>query len=47
MKLHEAYWIDGVPVLGAFNVRSLDDLKIAQDAGFNLAAYAHADMLDE
>lgn len=46
MRLHEAYWIDGVPVLGAFNVRSLEDLQIAHDAGFNLAAYAHADMLD-
>jgi len=46
MRLHEAYWIDGVPVLGAFNVRSLEDLQIARDAGFNLAAYAHPDMLD-
>ncbi len=46
MRLHEAYWIDGIPVLGAFNVRSLEDLQIAHDAGFNLAAYAHVDMLD-
>ncbi|HQI76886.1 MAG TPA: hypothetical protein PK384_10280, partial [Candidatus Latescibacteria bacterium] len=46
MRLHEAYWINGVPVLGAFNVRSLEDLQIAHDAGFNMAAYAHLDMLD-
>jgi hypothetical protein len=46
MRMHEAYWINGVPVLGAFNVRSLEDLQIAHDAGFNMAAYAHPDMLD-
>ncbi|HPU85602.1 MAG TPA: hypothetical protein PLE60_09755 [Candidatus Latescibacteria bacterium] len=46
MRLHEAYWINGVPVLGAFNVRSLEDLQIAHQAGFNMAAYAHLDMLD-
>jgi hypothetical protein len=46
MRLHEAYWIDGVPVLGAFNVRSLEDLQIAHEAGFNMAAHVHPDMLD-
>jgi hypothetical protein len=46
MRLHEAYWIDGVPVLGAFSVGTLEDLQLAHDVGFNLAAYAPLEMLD-
>jgi len=46
MRLHEAYWIDGVPPLGTFMVQSLERLQIARDAGFNLAAYVPLDMLD-
>ena len=46
MRLHEAYWIDGTPPLGCFAVRNLEDLQIVHRAGYNLAAYAPAEMLD-
>jgi len=46
MPLHHAYWIDGVPPLGAFCTSTLRELEIAHNDGFNLAAYPGRDILD-
>jgi hypothetical protein len=46
MKLHNAYQIDGKPILGLFRIRTLEDLHMAHDTGFNLAASSHPDLLD-
>jgi len=46
MRLHEAYWINGLPILGNFCANTLDDLKLACDNGFNFIAYAPPEMLD-
>lgn len=46
MKLHNAYQIDGKPILGLFRVGTLEDLRMAHDMGFNLAASSHRDLLD-
>jgi hypothetical protein len=46
MKLHEAYQIDGVPILGLFRVRTLEDLQMAHEMGFNLATSVNPEIFD-
>ena len=46
MKLHKAYQIDGVPLLGVFRVRTLEDLQMAHDMGFNLATSVNPEIFD-
>ncbi len=46
MKLHNAYQIDGVPILGVFRVRTLEDLQMAHDTGFNFATSVNPEIFD-
>jgi hypothetical protein len=46
MKLHNAYQINGVPLLGVFRVRTLEDLQMAHDMGFNLATSVNPEIFD-